>query len=71
MKAKTRKQKNINIIVLSLFQSRKGMPTSYLMVSGISLNDGDDVNVIVPDSFADVYLGWTLRFYLALELGNL
>ena len=45
-------------------------------VSG-SLNDGDDVKALlysagfVPDSFAEVYLGWTLRFYLALALGNL
>ena len=61
------------------------MPSSYLLimpyasgsggnpVSG-SLSDGDDVNVTLLgriDSFAEVYLGWTLRFYSALALGNL
>ena len=74
-KAKTRKLKNINIIVLSLFQrhikerQRKGMysknymPSSYLLVmpyaggsggnpvSGISLNDGANVNVTLLGRF--------------------
>ena len=60
--------------VLEKFYGSDYMPTSYLLVmpyasgsggnpvSGISLNDGDDVNVtllgrVVADSFAEVYLG--------------